>query len=123
MGDRFHITTPPAPTLDERIAATPAPKVTLDRVNAVIKGEDYHKLNGTLTVCVLTLVNGFTVTGESACASPENYDKQIGEELSRRAAVTKIWTLEAYLLKQFMHDEFSEPTDYYSPVDPTDARI
>src|SRR6202140_3697550 len=31
-----------------------------------------------LTFCVLVLRNGFTVTGESACASPENFDADIG---------------------------------------------
>jgi hypothetical protein len=52
-----------------------------------------------LTICVLVLRNGFTVTGESACASPENFDAEIGRKIARTNAVAKIWPLEGYLLK------------------------
>jgi hypothetical protein len=54
---------------------------------------------GLLTFCVLVLQNGFTVTGESACASPENFDAEIGCKISRANAVTKIWPLMGYQLK------------------------
>lgn len=57
-----------------------------------------------LTFCVLVLRNGFTVTGESACASPENFDAEIGRKVARANAVQKIWPLEGYLLKQRLHD-------------------
>lgn len=57
-----------------------------------------------LTFCVLVLRNGFTVTGESACASPENFDAEIGRKIARANAVEKIWLLEGYLLKQRLHD-------------------
>ncbi|HEK0546124.1 TPA: hypothetical protein SMP11_002837 [Proteus mirabilis] len=46
-----------------------------------------------LTFCVLILKNGFTVTGESACASPENFDAEIGRKIARENAVNKIWML------------------------------
>lgn len=52
-----------------------------------------------LTFCVLTLKNGFTVTGESACASPENFDAEIGRKIARQKAVEKIWPLMGYALK------------------------
>lgn len=52
-----------------------------------------------LTFCVLVLKNGFTVTGESACASPENFDAELGRKIARQNAVAKIWPLEGYLLK------------------------
>ena len=52
-----------------------------------------------LTFCVLTLRNGFTVTGESACASPENFDVQIGRAIARDNAVQKIWPLLGYELR------------------------
>lgn len=100
-------------TLDERIAATTAPKVTPERLRHVIDKAEYHKLGETLTICVLTLRNGFTVTGESACASPENYDQSIGEELARKQAEGKIWALEAYLLKQYMFDQFADVRTAY----------
>ncbi|MEH6435796.1 Gp49 family protein [Massilia sp. DD77] len=53
-----------------------------------------------LTFCVLVLRNGFTVTGESACASPENFDAEIGRKIARQNAAQKIWPLEGYLLKE-----------------------
>ena len=52
-----------------------------------------------LTFCVLVLGNGFTVTGESACASPENFDAEIGRKVARANAVQKIWPLMGYELK------------------------
>lgn len=59
---------------------------------------------GLLTFCVLVLRNGFTVTGESACASPENFDPAIGRKVAREKARGKIWQLEGYLLRQRLHD-------------------
>lgn len=55
---------------------------------------------GLLTFCVLVLRNGFTVTGESACASPENFDTEIGRKIARANAVQKIWPLMGYALKE-----------------------
>lgn len=52
-----------------------------------------HQNLGLLTFCVLRLRNGFTVTGESACASPENFDAEIGRKIARQNAVAKIWPL------------------------------
>lgn len=52
-----------------------------------------------LTFCVLVLNNGFTVTGESACASPENFDADIGRSIARQNAVQKIWALMGYELR------------------------
>lgn len=52
-----------------------------------------------LTFCVLVLQNGFTVTGESACASPENFDAEAGRIAARRQAENKIWPLMGYELK------------------------
>lgn len=55
---------------------------------------------GLLTFCVLVLRNGFTVTGESACASPENFDAEIGHKIARQNAVQKIWPLMGYALRE-----------------------
>lgn len=54
---------------------------------------------GLLTFCVIVLKNGFTVTGESACASPDNFDAEIGRKIARQNAVEKIWPLMGYALK------------------------
>ncbi len=52
-----------------------------------------------LTFCVLVLRNGFTVTGESACVSPENFDAEIGRRIAREHAVNKIWPLLGFRLR------------------------
>lgn len=56
-----------------------------------------------LTFCVLTMRNGFTVTGESACASPENFDAGIGRKVARQNAIQKIWPLLGYQLKERLY--------------------
>lgn len=53
-----------------------------------------------LTFCVLKLRNGFTVTGESACASPENFNALLGRDIARQNALAKVWPLMGYALKE-----------------------
>lgn len=97
-----------------------APRLTPADIDAVIVDEYYftaanaqwgadpnttaligmHKQLETLTFCVLILKNGFTVTGESACASPENFNAEIGQKVAYENAREKIWMLEGYLLKE-----------------------
>ena len=86
-----------------------APRVTPERIEQVIAKEQYFRLTGTLTVCVLTLANGFTVTGESACASPENFNEEIGNRIARDNAKNKIWALEGYLLVQQLTESENAP--------------
>jgi len=75
-------------------------RVTDLHVDSQILTSQYHVFPGTtLTVCCLTLRNGFHVVGESACASPENFDAQIGRDLAYGDARRKIWALEGYLLR------------------------
>jgi hypothetical protein len=93
-----------------------APRVTLEQIEGAIAEEYYFTaasgvrwegsivVEGSpltlLTFCVLVLKNGFTVTGESACASPENFNRGIGQKIARQKAVDRIWALEGYLLRQ-----------------------
>lgn len=99
-----------------------APRVTPQRIEDVI-AEEYtfvaaNALKGTpgessqacklLTFCVLVLKNGFTVTGESACASPENFNEELGRKIAREHAKQKIWALEGYLLRQNLHDRSAQ---------------
>jgi len=78
-----------------------APRLTPALIDDCIKHWQYYVFPGTTTtICCLTLKNGFTVTGESACASPENFDREIGEKIAFENARNKIWLLEGYLLKQ-----------------------
>lgn len=73
-----------------------------------LKGARSLKL---LTFCVIVLKNGFTVTGESACASPENYNREIGEEIARKNAVAKIWALMGYELRSKLMENSMDWTD------------
>ena len=57
-----------------------------------------------LTFCMLVLKNGFTVTGESACVSPENFDAEIGRKVPRQNAVDKIWPLLGFSLRDAIHE-------------------
>ena len=77
----MHRTPSPRPDTDETIEqeivrkGLTAPRITPSDIEAAVKRCDFHIFPETmLTVCCLTLRNGFTVTGESACASPENFD-------------------------------------------------
>ena len=82
-----------------------APRLCPDDIDAAIVGDQYHVFDGScLTVCCMTLRNGFTVTGESACASTENFNAEIGRKIARENARNKIWMLEGYLLKQMLHE-------------------
>lgn len=82
-----------------------APRLTPALIDAAIKSEDYHIFPGTtLTVCALTLQNGFIVTGESAAASPANFDVELGRKIARDNARNKIWAFEGYLLRQKLHE-------------------
>ena len=56
-----------------------------------------------LTFCVLVLRNGFTVTGESACASPENFDAELGRKIARKKAIEKVWPLLGIRLRDKLH--------------------
>lgn len=78
-----------------------APRLNPDMIDEAIASEQYHVFPGTtMTVCALTLRNGYIVTGESAAASPENFDKEIGRKIARDNARNKIWALEGYLLRE-----------------------
>lgn len=78
-----------------------APRLTPASIDAVILSEQYWVPHGTtMTVCALTLRNGFVVIGESAAASPENFDAAIGRRIARDNARNRIWALEGYLLRE-----------------------
>ena len=77
-----------------------AARVTPDMLETEIVNDAYYVFPGTqLTVCCLTLKNGFTVLGESACASPENFDAEIGRKAARENARQKLWPLLGFRLK------------------------
>jgi hypothetical protein len=77
-----------------------AKRITPEMLDAEITRAEYHVFFGSsLTVCCLTLRNGFTVIGESACASPENFNAEIGRKIARQNAREKIWPLLGFRLR------------------------
>ncbi|QIY81479.1 Gp49 family protein [Chromobacterium violaceum] len=110
-----------------------APRVTMADIEAEISSEHYFTAAdgvigndeidtpcstrdciqlGLLTFCVLVLRNGFTVTGESACASPENFNADIGRKIAREKAISKVWPLLGYQLRTIITNrEQMPPTD------------
>lgn len=77
-----------------------APRITPEMIDGAIVAEAYYVFPGTtLTVCCLTLENGYVVVGESAAASPENFNAEIGRKIARENARGKIWPLEGYRLR------------------------
>ena len=92
--------------LEARLQQTAqAPRLTPNYIDSLIQTVRYHVFPGTTTtVCCIELPNGFTVTGDSACASPANFNAQVGREIAYRNAREKIWELEGYLLRQRMFE-------------------
>lgn len=103
-----------------------APSVTLDDIESCISSEHYFTAKQgamaqgavtvasypglpcaleLLTICVLVLQNGFTVTGFSACVSPENFDAEIGRKIARDDAIDKVWPLLGFALKDRLSKE------------------
>lgn len=69
-----------------------------------------------LTFCVLVMKNGFTVTGESACASPENFDAELGKKIARTNAIAKVWPLMGYELRSRLHAQVVEADPEPTPT-------
>lgn len=101
-------------TDDDSARIATHPRVTLDGMVAKIQSENYivPEFAPILTICVLTMKNGFFVTGESAPASPENFDAARGRLLSYENAIRKLWALEAYALR----DQLSLPLEERADV-------
>ena len=78
--------------------------VTIEHIESIIVSEYYHLVpDSTMTICVLTLRNGFKVVGESACADPTIFNEEDGRIYARGSAVDKIWMLEGYLLRDTLY--------------------
>ncbi len=85
--------------LDELLKQRPAPAVTDEKVNSLIKEATVYP-HRTLTIVVLELQNGAFVVGQSAVVNPENYNQRIGVHYAFLDARRKIWQLEGYLMLQ-----------------------
>lgn len=102
-----------APATDEQLQAkvdalpNPAPRLTPELIQAVIKDETYTRLpDSNTTICQLTLQNGYKVLGVNmGSVDPANYDQEIGCEYAYKDAFSKIWQLEGYLLAERLYEQ------------------
>ena len=106
----------PDQTIEQEIQAKglTAPRVTPADIEAAIETEHYFTAGQAvgltsgytpnisldlLTFCVLVMRNGFTVVGKSACASPENFNAELGRKIAREDAISQCWPLLGYELR------------------------
>ena len=80
------------------------PRVTLTDIKEKIVHTRYVH-DGLLTICILTLQNGFKEVGTSACAHLDLYNQGVGEQLAYDNAVNKLWKPLGYLLKERLHHD------------------
>lgn len=90
------------------------PRVSLEDMKAKVAAENYFTVGQAtealgqptlpslhlLTLCILTMKNGFTVVGKSAPASPENFDSVKGQVFAYEDAIKQLWPLEGYALRE-----------------------
>lgn len=85
-------------------------KVTIESIQAKIKNEVYLVLpDGKSTLCMLTLENGYTIKGLSACVDAANFDMNIGRKIAYEDAIRQIWPLEGYLLAEKLYWDNAKP--------------
>lgn len=101
------------PATDEQLQTkvdalpNPAPRLTLELIQAVIADESYTRLDGTnITVCTLTLQNGHRVVGKNlGPVSDANFDQEVGCQYAYKDALEQVWGLEGYLLRERLYQE------------------
>lgn len=79
-------------------------KITPEFLQSEIMSVEYRRLTGTMTHCTITVPNGFTFTGESACADPDNYNQKLGEKFALEDAKRKMWVPYGFMLKEKLHE-------------------
>ncbi len=79
-------------------------RVSLDSIKAKIEHIDYiHPArHAHMTICLVTMKNGFISLGKSTPADPDNFDPKLGQQFALEDAMRHLWVLEAYLLREIM---------------------
>lgn len=85
---------------DAALNASPAPRVTKNYIEGRIAGKSFTRFSDTVTLCQITLDNGYSVRGESACVNLANYNQEIGERFAYDNAFSKLWPLFGFLLAE-----------------------
>ena len=90
------------PEMQEFLDKRTGPHITKDDIKKRIGAVDFTN-NGLMTICVITLDNGFKVVGTSNCVSKENFNPQIGETLAHNNAFDQLWGLFGFLLREDLY--------------------
>lgn len=80
-----------------KVETKTAPRVTLDGIKTNIF-EVRYLFDGTLTIAVVEMRNGFKVLGKAAPADARNFDPEVGQRYAYEDAIKQLWALEGYLL-------------------------
>lgn len=97
----------PSISLDQAkaiVSTKTAPRVTEESIKARITDVTYYRFD-TLTICIITMANGFKSMGKSVPASKANFDAAVGERYAYDDAFKPLWQLEAYLLLERMNND------------------
>lgn len=78
-------------------------KLTPEYIKSLVTHMEYQRF-GTLTICLLTLKNGYKVTGQDTCLNEMSFDAETGKKLARYNALDKVWELERYLETQRIYE-------------------
>lgn len=68
-------------------------------------GQDASAASHLMTLCVVTMRNGFVEVGKSAPASPENFDREKGRVFAYEDAVRNLWPKLGYALRDQLYME------------------
>lgn len=99
--------TPPNET--ELAARAVAPRVHQSDVDNAVRKTEYYVFPGNKdTLCRLTLRNGYTVVGRSACVDTANFQQDIGERIAREDAYRQVWVLLGYALQEELSGAVSQ---------------
>jgi hypothetical protein len=74
-------------------------KIKVEELESLINCVTY-KVDHTLTICILELNCGFKVVGHCVCLNPEDFNKEIGKNISYDNAFAKLWGFEGYFRKR-----------------------
>lgn len=84
------------------VVKNPATRVSLESMEAKVVGEEYMNPMSAphMTICVITLANGFLLVGKTAPTDPANFDRDLGKQFAREDAMRQMWPMEAYLMRE-----------------------
>jgi hypothetical protein len=87
-------------------------RVTPAMMERRIRDVSYHVLPGTtVTICSITLDNGFSVRGEAACVDPRNFNADIGRTIAYKNAFEKLWPLFGFLVAEMRYTALAQQAE------------